>query len=52
MYSKPAQAISGLSANLHCGNILIGPPMKLLLKLAILDRPLVLKGLRIKSKPK
>ena len=46
MYSKPAQATSSQCANLHCGNILNGPPIKLLIKLAFLDRSSVLKGLR------
>ena len=45
MYSKPAQATSGYCENLHCGNISIGPPAKLLIKLAILDKSPVLKGL-------
>ena len=47
MYSKPAQTMSGSHANLHYGNILIGPhiTIKLLIVLAILDRSPVIKGL-------
>ena len=46
VYSKPAQATAGQYANLHCHNILIGSPIKLLRKMAILDRPPVLNGLK------